>query len=67
MKPKFGIVLGTGLGALVEDIKVETEIDYKDLPGFLISTVQSHAGKLIFGKLNFRCLRNRIRNYYATF
>ena len=34
------------------DIKVEVEIAYKDLPGFLISTVQSHAGKLIFGKLN---------------
>jgi len=52
MKPKFGIALGTGLGNLVEDIEVETEIEYKDLPGFLISTVQSHAGKLIFGKLN---------------
>jgi purine-nucleoside phosphorylase len=51
-KPQFGLVLGTGLGNLVEDIEVEVEIDYKDLPGFLISTVQSHAGKLIFGKLN---------------
>ncbi|MFT4758683.1 MAG: purine-nucleoside phosphorylase [Paraglaciecola sp.] len=51
-KPQFGLVLGTGLGNLVEDIKVEVEIDYKDLPGFLTSTVQSHAGKLIFGKLN---------------
>lgn len=51
-KPQFGIVLGTGLGKLVEDIKVEVEIPYKDIPGFLIPTVQSHEGKLIFGKLN---------------
>ena len=51
-KPQFGIVLGTGLGNLVKDVKVEATIAYKDLPGFLISTVQSHEGQLIFGKLS---------------
>lgn len=50
--PHLGIILGTGLGALVEDIEVEKEFNYGLLPFFPISTVQSHAGKLIFGKLN---------------
>ena len=49
--PRQGIILGTGLGKLTEDIRVETEIDYKDIPHFPESTVQSHQGKLIFGKL----------------
>jgi purine-nucleoside phosphorylase len=47
-----GIVLGTGLGGLVNDIDIEFEIDYTDLPHFVQSTVESHKGKLIFGKLN---------------
>jgi len=51
-KPKFGIILGTGLGKLVEDIDIEHTIDYKDIPHFPISTVESHSGKLIFGKIS---------------
>lgn len=50
--PRVGIILGTGLGALVEDIEVVKEFNYGLLPFFPISTVQSHAGKLILGKLN---------------
>jgi len=49
--PQFGIILGTGLGALVEEIKVEKEISYSDIPNFPVSTVESHTGKLIFGEL----------------
>lgn len=52
--PEFGIVLGTGLGALVNDIEVEFELDYEDIPNFPVSTVESHKGKLIFGKLSNR-------------
>jgi len=48
---KIGIVLGTGLGGLVKDIETEIEIDYENLPHFPLSTVESHKGKLIFGKL----------------
>jgi purine-nucleoside phosphorylase len=48
---KLELVLGTGLGGLVKEIEVEFEIDYDDLPHFPISTVESHHGKLIFGKL----------------
>jgi purine-nucleoside phosphorylase len=44
-----GIILGTGLGGLVKEIKIEHEIDYADLPHFPLSTVESHRGKLIFG------------------
>lgn len=51
-KPEVGIILGTGLGGLVEDIKVEYSFDYKDIPNFPISTVEGHSGKLIFGELS---------------
>lgn len=49
---EIGIILGTGLGGLVKDISIEHEIDYADLPHFPLSTVESHQGKLIFGKIN---------------
>jgi len=48
---EIGIILGTGLGGLVSDISIEHEIDYADLPHFPLSTVESHQGKLIFGKI----------------
>lgn len=47
----IGIILGTGLGGLVKEIQVTHQIDYGDLPHFPISTVESHHGKLIFGKI----------------
>jgi purine-nucleoside phosphorylase len=50
-KPKIGIILGTGLGGLVKEIKKEVAIDYASIPHFPISTVESHSGKLIFGTL----------------
>lgn len=53
-KPEFGIILGTGLGALVEEINIEAELDYDQIPNFPVSTVESHKGKLIFGELSGR-------------
>lgn len=50
-KPKIGIVLGTGLGRLVDEIEQEKALPYNFIPHFPISTVESHFGKLIFGKL----------------
>jgi len=50
--PAVGIILGTGLGALVQEIRKETVIDYSEIPHFPISTVESHHGKLIFGTLS---------------
>lgn len=48
---EVGIILGTGLGGLVKDISIEHEIEYAELPHFPLSTVESHKGKLIFGKI----------------
>lgn len=50
-KPKVGIVLGTGLGSLADGIDVAGTVDYTDIPHFPVSTVESHAGRLIFGHL----------------
>ena len=49
--PKTGIILGTGLGGLVDQIKIKHSIQYKDIPYFPLSTVEGHSGKLIFGTL----------------
>ncbi len=49
--PDFGIVLGTGLGSLVDWIDIEKSIAYRDIPNFPVSTVPGHSGTLIYGKL----------------
>lgn len=51
IQPTIGIILGTGLGGLVKEIEIIDEIEYKDIPNFPVSTVESHKGKLIFGNL----------------
>mgnify|MGYP000920402692 CR=1 FL=1 len=50
-KPEIGIVLGSGLGNLVNIISEAIEIDYRDIPGFPVTTVAGHAGKLVYGDL----------------
>jgi purine-nucleoside phosphorylase len=50
-KPEIGIILGTGLGGLVEEIEIDKIIDYAEVPNFPVSTVESHKGKLIYGLL----------------
>ncbi|MDR2466917.1 MAG: purine-nucleoside phosphorylase [Prevotellaceae bacterium] len=54
LKPETGIILGTGLGGLVEKIADKVVLDYSDIPGFPVSTVEGHSGRLIFGKLSSR-------------
>jgi purine-nucleoside phosphorylase len=49
--PEVGIVLGTGLGGLVKEIDIQSELDYENIPEFPVSTVDGHHGKLIFGTL----------------
>ena len=51
VNPSVGIILGTGLGGLVKEIKIIDEIPYENIPNFPVSTVESHSGKLIFGEL----------------
>ena len=51
INPSVGIILGTGLGGLVNEINIVDEIPYEDIPNFPVSTVKGHSGKLIFGEL----------------
>ncbi len=65
-KPEIGIILGSGLGNFANEIENPIVIDYKDIPNFLVSTVQSHAGKLIFGELEGKkivCMAGRFHFY----
>lgn len=51
-RPDYLIILGTGLGHLADEMEVETTISYSDIPHFPVSTVESHAGRLLFGSLS---------------
>ena len=51
--PDTAIVLGSGLGGLADELENKIIMDYKDIPHFPVSTVEGHAGKLIFGLLNY--------------
>ena len=50
-KPETAIILGSGLGHLADEIEVENEIAYSEIPNMPVSTVEGHSGKLLFGKL----------------
>jgi len=65
-QPEVGIVLGSGLGNFTEEIEIEKEIDYSDIPNFPVSTVEGHKGKLIFGDLSGKkivCMGGRFHYY----
>jgi purine-nucleoside phosphorylase len=51
-KPLVGIILGSGLGQLADEIDVSVRIPYKEIPNFPVSTIKGHQGQLIFGKIN---------------
>ena len=51
-KPKIGIILGSGIGELANEIERDVEIPYEDIPNFPVSTVKGHKGQLLFGRLN---------------
>jgi purine-nucleoside phosphorylase len=64
--PDIAIILGTGLGGLVKDIQAEAVIPYEEIPGFPLSTVESHAGRLILGILSGRkvvAMQGRFHRY----
>jgi purine-nucleoside phosphorylase len=52
--PGVGIILGSGLSGIVSDLEVAHSIPYTDIPGFAVSTVQGHTGRLIFGSVSGR-------------
>jgi len=51
LRPKVGLVLGSGLGAFADELSAATKIPYGKIPGFPRSTVEGHAGRLVIGKL----------------
>lgn len=64
--PEIAIILGTGLGGLAQRVESPTPIDYADIPGFPLSTVESHAGRLISGQLSGRqviAMQGRFHRY----
>lgn len=65
-QPEVGIILGSGLGGLVNHIEIEASFPYSDIPEFPVSTVEGHDGKLIFGKLggkNIVAMQGRFHFY----
>ena len=66
LTPEVGLILGTGLGGLAREIAVETEVPYAEIPGFPLSTVESHAGRLLLGRLAGRpvvAMQGRFHRY----
>jgi purine-nucleoside phosphorylase len=66
LRPDVAIVLGTGLGGLAAEIEVEAAIPYEEIPGFPLSTVESHAGRLLLGRLGRRpvvAMQGRFHRY----
>lgn len=64
--PKTAIVLGSGLGPLVDEMEVVARFPYQDLPGFFVGNVQGHSAELILGRLNgvdIVCMKGRIHFY----
>ena len=64
--PEYALVLGSCLGPFADTIEDPIVIDYKDIPNFLVSTVASHAGKLIFGTVAGKkvvCMSGRFHTY----
>ncbi|MCG8399361.1 purine-nucleoside phosphorylase, partial [Bacillus atrophaeus] len=50
-KPAIGLILGSGLGVLADEIQEAVHIKYEDIPDFPVSTVEGHAGQLVIGRL----------------
>ena len=64
--PDVAVILGTGLGALADEIQGATRISYRDIPGFPLATVESHAGQLLLGTLAGRrvaAMQGRFHRY----
>ncbi len=65
-EPEIGIILGSGLKSFASRIKNPVIIDYRDIPNFLVSTVQSHEGRLVFGEVKGKkviCMSGRFHHY----
>jgi purine-nucleoside phosphorylase len=66
LEPSVAVILGTGLGALADAIETEVSVPYAEIPHFPVSTVESHAGELVFGRLGGRplvAMKGRVHYY----
>jgi len=64
--PKYGVILGSGLGSFTDEIDVEFTLNYDEIPNFPVSTVQGHSGCLVFGKIgqnNVVAMKGRFHYY----
>ncbi len=66
LEPEIAVILGTGLGGLAREMDVEEEISYQEIPEFPVSTVETHAGRLLLGSLGGRptvAMQGRFHRY----
>ena len=66
VSPEAGVILGTGLGGLVKEIRIIDSVLYNEIPNFPVSTVDGHAGRLIYGKVgnkNILAMQGRFHYY----
>jgi purine-nucleoside phosphorylase len=66
LRPQLAVILGSGLGALAEEVEADAILSYGDIPGFPVSTVEGHAGRLIIGRLldkNVAVMQGRFHYY----
>jgi purine-nucleoside phosphorylase len=66
LEPEVAIILGTGLGGLADEIQLDAAVPYEAIPGFPLSTVESHAGRLLLGHLGIRrvvAMQGRFHRY----
>jgi xanthosine phosphorylase len=66
LRPRVGIVLGSGLGGLADQVEGATSVDFGELPGFPLPTVEGHNGRLVIGTLEgvpVACLQGRVHLY----
>jgi purine-nucleoside phosphorylase len=66
LKPRVGVILGSGLGSFVENVKIEADIPYSDIPSFYAPTVEGHKGRLVLGHVGdvpVAVLQGRVHYY----
>lgn len=66
IRPKIGIICGSGLGSLAESLREPEKFSYDSIPNFPVSTVEGHAGQLVFGYLEnvpVMCMQGRFHYY----
>jgi purine-nucleoside phosphorylase len=66
LAPDVAVILGTGLGGLADEMRIATRIPYEEIPGFPLSSVESHAGRLLLGTLGGRqvvAMQGRFHRY----